>query len=291
MEANGLQRVRIWVDVEESTGQVVALELRFAFHDPGCPVCRVRQQSVHRYLFGLLWEDVNNVRTRIELASSHGFCPEHTWQLYHLANARFYGEAGIAIVYEDLARYLADRLRHAGSCAPNATRKPRWWQYGWRRLRAALGLHRSASVRPERSCPACERGDTCEARNLEWLVEGCLDPAFRKLYEASDGLCLPHLCQALAMAKDTHPRAIPVLACATAQRLEGLAGDLGEYVRKHAWEYRHERVTEEEQISVHRMSQLVGGLDRYALELGRSEPASQGLTRDRLKQMGLRIDE
>ena len=148
MEANGLQRVRIWVDVEESTGQVVALELRCAFHDPGCPVCRVRQQSVHRYLFGLLWEDVNN-----------------------------------------------------------------------------------------------------------------------------------------------HPRTIPVLACATVQRLEGLAGDLGEYVRKHAWEYRHERVTEEEQISVHRMSQLVGGLDRYALELGRPEPASQGLTRDRLKQMGLRIDE
>lgn len=271
--------------------RVTALELRSALHYPGCPVCRVKEQSVHRHLFGLLWENVNNMGARIVLAGSLGYCPRHTWQLYDLAGTFFSREAGIAIIYQDLARHVAHRLRRAGACAPEAAGKPRWWQRGWKWLRTAVGLRPSKSTSPTRSCPACTHGDACEERNLEWLVEGCLDAPFRALYEASDGLCLPHLRQALAMAERAHPDVARYLACATVERLEGLAGALDAYARKHAWEYRHEPVTEEEQSSVYRISQFLGGLDWHELELSQANPVPQRWTRDRLKQMGLRIDE
>jgi hypothetical protein len=246
---------------------------------------------VHQHLFRLLWEDVNNMGTRAALAGSLGFCPEHTWQFYHLADTLFSGEAGIAIIYQDLVRYLARRLQHAGACPPKAARERRWWQPGWERLRAALGLRLSESTCPTRSCPACACGEACEKRNLEWLVEGCLDPAFRPLYEASDGLCLPHLRQALALAEHTHPEVAHLLACAAVQRLEALASNLGEYTRKHAWKYRHERITREEQTSVYRTSWFLGGMQRRAPEPDQPDAASQNLTLEHLKQMGLRIDE
>jgi hypothetical protein len=136
---------------------------------------------------------------------------------------------------------------------------------------------------------ACAHACLVEAI-LVWC-EWCLDATFRPLYEASDGLCLPHLHEALALAEHIHPEAARFLVCATVQRLEGLASDLDEYIRKHAWKYRHELVTEEEEMAAYRTSLLFGGLDRYELELGKPDPTSQSLTRDRLKQMGLRIDE
>jgi hypothetical protein len=270
--------------------RVVAYELRSAFREPGCPVCRVRQQAMYRYLFRLLWENVNNMTTRIELGDSIGFCSEHTWQLHRVADD-IGEETGISIVYEDLARDVARRLSTWGAHLPHRRSGLRWLADVGTRIRAALGIRDRPPIAAGRDCPACVRGDQSEERNIAWLVQGCAESEFRSRYVASDGLCLSHLRQALALAERSDPDVARFLAHIAEQRLEALADNLYERIRKHAWAYRHEPVTEAERTSVRRASAFFGGQDRYNTQADGSARPIPHLTTRRLKQTGLRIDE
>lgn len=269
--------------------RVVAYELRNAFHKPGCPVCQVRCQSEHWYLFYLLWENVNNMGIRIALSESMGFCPEHTWQLYGIA-ADLGEETGIGILYEDLVSQMAAHLTPFEAPPPNRQAGVRWLVDVGIRIRTALGIQRR-QIPAGRHCPACVRGDQSEERNIAWLVQGCAEREFRARYASSDGLCLSHLRQALAMAERTDPNVARFLARVTKQRLEALAGNLHECVRKHAWVYRHEPMTGPERTSVRRASAFFGGRDRCSAQATASAQPAQHLTPERLKQLGLRIDE
>jgi len=276
-----------------STGdgpKVVALELRSAFHQPGCPICRVKEQSAYRYLFGLLWENVNNMGIRLHLVDSLGFCPEHTWHLWCLASAEFGGEVGTHILYEAVVRNVAGRLCRLQAHLPDRVSTP-WWLRGWMRLRAALGIPRRKDLMPTRRCPACECVSDAEERNMHWLIEGCGDAAFWASYAASDGLCLTHLRQAVEGSLWTNSRAARLLTELAVQRLQVLDGDLNGHIRKRAWECRHETMTDGEQSSAHRAAQFLGGQDPCS---GRTEAHSQKpeyLPSRFYRQMGLRVDE
>jgi hypothetical protein len=77
-----------------------------------------------------------------------------------------------------------------------------------------------------------------EKASLRWLVGHLVDPEFRKLYAASDGLCLAHLRGALACTdeEETARRLVKLAA----DRLSPLLSDLKEYGRKHSWDHRNE---------------------------------------------------
>ena len=59
------------------------------------------------------------------------------------------------------------------------------------------------------------------------------DPAVRQKYEAGDGLCLPHIDQAL-QADDDGSRA---LAEAAVSMLGTIVGELDEYIKKHDYRF------------------------------------------------------
>jgi hypothetical protein len=99
-------------------------------------------------------------------------------------------------------------------------------------------------------------GDLVEI-NLGWLVEQIADADFLALYAASDGLCLPHLRRALALARDEE--AVRRLAEVSLNRLAPLAADAGEYVRKMDWNNRHEPKHPWEQVSWVRAVAFVSG--------------------------------
>src|SRR3972149_2812113 len=48
---------------------------------PGCPFCRLSEETVNRYLGAILYENVNDPGTRDQLRSSLGYCNEHAWRL------------------------------------------------------------------------------------------------------------------------------------------------------------------------------------------------------------------
>ena len=248
---------------------VVTLELRGAFRQPGCPICRVKQTAADQYIFHLLWENVNDYTTRLHLVRGLGFCPEHTWQVYHTEVDQFGDGLGVSIIYEHLTRLIVEGLGNFQTgLLVNVPVHGHWWQRAWTRLRAAARQTTSLPHRPcmeglapTEECRVCFHAKTTEQYDIEWLVQGCADMGFRNKYAASDGLCLTHLRQALERAARSDPEAARFLADDAARRLSELVTDLSEYGRKHSWQYRHEVKTDGERDSPHRASWFFGGQD------------------------------
>ena len=225
--------------------------LRLAFRECGCPVCRLRQQAERRYLFTLLYENVNDGGARSHLVRGLGLCQEHAWALQAVEQERWHDGLGVGIIYEDLAgRVLAslteyleqNSLSRADTRARLGQRLESWGAMGrWlarRLLPSAPGASLLAHVSPAARCRACEIVDRMGRVQLDWLLQGLAEPEFRDLYGASDGLCLPHLRRALAGARAE--QAVHCLAEVAAAQLGPLVHDLKEYVRKRDWNNREE---------------------------------------------------
>lgn len=244
---------------------LIALELKLAFRKPGCPICRLRHRAAERYIRSVLWENVNDGETRMHIVRSLGFCHTHAWQLQQTEARAWQDGLGTGIIYEDLTKralagleaYLHDQERHVARlrAQPNRWRRRlarigQWWRRSFgRQAKADSGEQWPPGLNPRGQCRVCEISGGSEATYLEWLIRGCRDAEFQEWYCASDGLCLHHLRRALAQAGREHPEAALFLARTARDKLDRLAVELREYIRKHAWEFRHEPKLSEEQSS------------------------------------------
>ena len=101
-------------------------------------------------------------------------------------------------------------------------------------------------------CYVCETGRTFAQYVLEGLLgglEGQEGVDIPKFYQTSDGLCLPHLRSALAQNHPGGSQAGRILVEHIQKRMTALQTHLSEYVRKHGWDFRAERITPEEYAS------------------------------------------
>jgi hypothetical protein len=240
---------------------LIMVDLKRAFEQSGCPICRLRRRTARRYLHSLLWENVNDPGTRAHLVRALGFCHAHAWQLQQMEKSLWGGGLGTGIIYEDLAtRALAGLEAYVNAWEPAPDRPHRWRRcvrrFGklWKRwLWRPVAVHPDGALppglAPQQRCRACEITDSSERTNLAWLVKSCAQTEFREWYRASDGLCLPHLRQALALAEREDPAVALFLAQTGYEKLTRLTMQLREYIRKHAWEYRDEPKLPEEQSS------------------------------------------
>lgn len=223
-------------------------ELQAAFRLEGCPICRIREETERRYLFHLLWENVNDLATRERLVRSYGFCPAHTWILFRIEKDSFGDHLGSAILYQDLAARLSDQLGQ-------------WSQGGSPASHRRVG-RKQRLLRPESRCPACELGEATEQRTLGWMIAAFADEGFRRAYHDSEGLCYRHLIEALELAARTGSEAARFLASDAVARLNALSQDLEGYIRKHVWQYRNEPMEERESRAPARAARFFGGLGR-----------------------------
>ena len=244
---------------------IVTLHLQDALGKPGCPICRVRRESEAHYIFYLLHENVNDLNTRGHLIASQGLCPTHTWQTLRREENGFGDALGNSIIYADLCQRAAQGLEHyLKHSSGRAPRDPPNWRDRLRGVldRLATNDGRMARLTPREACRVCEMGESTARSNVGWLLEGCTnaDPVFRAAYEASSGLCLAHLRQALSHSEPSLASGVRFIAAASARKLAALTHDLEEYGRKQAWDNRHEKLTEAETASVERAAGFFGGL-------------------------------
>jgi hypothetical protein len=235
--------------------------------EPGCPACTARRQAERKYLEGLLWEGLSDGALRAKLKRSLGFCPDHAWALQATEDSLWRDGLGTARLYDDLAWQIVKSLEQY---AADQTGRPLAGLRHWfTRLGQSLWLARwtaqlLAKLTPQQLCPVCQIGQGAEKRLLHTLLASYQTDEVWLAFSQSDGLCLPHLRQALARANRP---AAAYLIDAALQKLRPLLVDLAEYQRKHAWQFWAESISEqEEEAWVRTVAFLAGEAETSAPE-------------------------
>ena len=199
----------------------------------GCPICRLEQQGVERYLDQQFYENVNSPKWREHLRGSLGFCHEHAW----LGVDQRLGDAlGYSIIYRDLVNSVLKQLETAP--ARNKSGKIQ------------------DTLAPRKHCPVCEQRDHITHTYLKVLAEELKTPEMISALQQSDGLCLPHLRMALAQVRDETARG--QLIQIQRQKLEGLRAELDEFIRKNDYQAAQEGFGSEGDAWLRSIGMIVG---------------------------------
>jgi uncharacterized protein DUF6062 len=196
----------------------------------GCPICRLEQKSVERYLDHQFYENVNAPAWRDRLRASHGFCHEHAW----LGVKQRLGDAlGYSIIYRDIVNSILTQLSAHSSPAPSVSRRTSLLQQIPEAVRKMIEKMLPA-LTPRKRCPVCEHQDETTRSTLAVLVEELETPEMTDALQGSEGLCLPHLRLALERVKDLS--ACETLLAIQRGKLESLRSELEEFIRKNDYQ-------------------------------------------------------
>ena len=209
--------------MKKSTGYY---DLRQAFSEPGCAICRLLRKQADGYVQATLWELVNDIDGRAEFDQARGYCNEHAWML-----VRHGGSLGAAILMDSVLTTVS-RIVERESFEPQSG-------FSLRQLRGVFNSSEPSpttaklvsALEPKKPCAVCTAVQKSEKYYVRALIihiteaEG-LAPA----YQDSNGLCLPHFRLTLAGVSDETTFEAVVAAQKTAwQRLQA---HLREFIRK-----------------------------------------------------------
>ncbi len=223
-----------------------------ACREPGCPVCRLEQHSVERYLDNQFYENVNAPAWRDRLRSSLGFCREHSWLT---VNQRLGDALGFSIIYHDVINSILNQLNNSGSSAPTSRRRISLLRQIPEQARNMIEKMLSA-ITPRKRCPACDHRDETTRTTLSVLIEELETSEMMDALQASEGLCLPHLRLALEHVKDFS--ACEKLLTIHRPKLEGLRAELAEFIRKNDYQAMKEGFGKEGDAWLRAVSMFVG---------------------------------
>jgi hypothetical protein len=198
---------------------------------PGCPVCRLEQQAVERYLDHLFYESVNDSSTRAHLRASLGFCREHAGLLLDTG----LGSAlGMSIIYHDVFGTVLKRLKRKNSTSSEGTILARLLGRAPTELAATLERVKHA-LSPRETCLACQQKDSTARMVLTVLADSIQEKEMLTAFSNSSGLCLPHLRQACEQVQDGV--VLADLLKVELEKLEKLHTELAEFIRKNDYRY------------------------------------------------------
>jgi len=201
-----------------------------ALAEEGCPICRLGLRAVRRLLDSVAYENVNDPGLRATLREAQGFCNRHAWQ--YVEEQR--DGLGTALIYRDALHRLQQALAELPAAELVRPRRG----FGLSRLGDNGHEPRRAAARhlaPRARCPACTMLAEAEARYLATLLDHLPDSEFARRFAASEGLCLPHLRQAI-IDYEQGP-GLEALLAAEEEQLARLDAQLGEYLRKQDYRF------------------------------------------------------
>jgi hypothetical protein len=181
------------------------------------------QASSTAYLEAIFYEQVTDVGTRRKLRQTRGFCNRHMWEAQHMKTAAL----GVAIIAQDLldeelSRLLALQHGHPGQFG----RSPEPAKLGRQAIHAFIrAWHRRGM------CPACEVAIEHEKHALATLLTSWSEGNFAHQFDASSGLCLPHV--ARLIEQHTSSPALGAFLEAQRRHYARLIAELEKFSRKH----------------------------------------------------------
>lgn len=219
------------------TNPVSHHDLLDAFGEPGCPVCRVVLRAVERFIQGTNRDLVNTPDVWNEIMASLGFCNLHAQQWLATAHP-----LGTAYIYETLLERIGKEIEQQKPARGAG-------------LRSRLGAGNASALMPEKRCLICIQRDEQEALLISTLLKGLGEASFRSAYQASSGLCFPHLRRALGSA---NAESFKLLRTHALNEQARLRDQLKEIIRKHDYRFRDEPIGEERDAT-ERAVNLVAG--------------------------------
>lgn len=199
----------------------------------GCPICRLSERAVHRYLASVVYEFVNDPGVRARLRRSYGYCNEHAWRLVGLGGGN---ALAIALIHHDLVTVALARLERLTF----DRRHPRWRRFlqmiSWGRA-SGTTQRPPPSLTAKQRCPACVHRDKAEQIALTAVLDALAsgDDRMRNALERSSGFCLPHLRHALTRVSDE--QGFDYLRRLSVGKLHGLQSSLELFVQRSDYRY------------------------------------------------------
>jgi hypothetical protein len=240
---------------KESEGAVMpfaltAVQLDEAMKKPGCPVCRLAEESVQKSASGFLYENSMNPEVRQPIIEARGFCPDHTLLLVAVEMSSSGPVLGINYIYEQLARLVADELTAQKPSVPGFSKVLKYFQ---------------PSTPPLPVCPLCEHEKQSATNLLQALFEELEEDTSvtRNAYAQSEGLCYSHLTSGLRENSPLYPASSKFLIDQTKERLTAQSAEMREYIRKHDWHYRDEKISPSELTAWKKVLTFFTGLPEY----------------------------
>ncbi len=220
-------------------------DLLDAFKEDGCPICRIGLHSVAHYIESINYDSVGDQGIRAQLRKSLGYCNLHAYQWLRAAFV-----LGTANIYREVVRVIRDdlqaRTHHAHALGD--------------RVLSLFGDHDDEGpdnlILPTASCPICEVLAETEHRLVKTLIHGLADAGFRDAYNASLGLCIPHL--RLALPAATTQVAYETVKSHALRTEETLIAQLSEIIRKNDYRYMHEPSGEEKGAAARAVAHVAG---------------------------------
>jgi hypothetical protein len=233
-------------------------ELHLALRHPGCPICRLTNQAVARYLESTSYENVNDLSVREELRAAQGWCAVHAARWLEQLDA-----LGTAIIYKDVLDTARRALREARPVPAAAEAAPDLLG----KLRGLVGSgsapHPGSAIaealEPTGTCPACAQMRTSERHYLGAFSGALASPAFLVAYRPHPtGICLPHLRAVLRGLPD--PALVAALVEAQAAILARTSAALAEVIRKNDYRFRQEPRGDEFRVPAWAVEQAAGSV-------------------------------
>lgn len=219
-----------------------------AMKKPGCPVCRLEHEVAIHSLDSFLWESTNDPGARKPINDAYGFCPEHTRMLVAVEMSNSGPLLGVNIIYELLSKNVSRDLKNI----KRTESKNQEGQSFFEKLGFRIDTSQKPVIlKPKEQCPICDQMDQSGRNILSTLCQMITDKDEKiiEVYRQSDGLCLRHLRIGLQDFMMEHPFAADILINDAVQRLNTQQVQMLEYIRKHNWAYREEKLTPEEGIA------------------------------------------
>jgi len=210
------------------------LDLIEACAQAGCPICRLTDASVSRYLDALMYELVNDIEMRDRLRRSLGFCNTHAHQLLKGVGLSL----GIGILYRDLVNTTLKQLEQVKFSSTRSLTLRAAREALDREQPSAATEPAVAALTPPEGCPACAYQAEKETRLLTAMLDSLKDERMQTALQASAGLCLPHVRRAFQFARSEST--FETLVALTRDRLTQLRAELDEFIRKNDYRFRDE---------------------------------------------------
>ncbi len=181
-----------------------------------CFLCSLELKGLQKYFDNLLYEQVNDVSIRAELARSKGFCNRHS------AFFLKYGSSlGTAIIYRNLSALFDEMLKGFESVHTTL-----------------LKLPKEANWRKHKNCPACKHqiDDRKQYNEIFLYAIEQSDEQMTVAYENAKPICVPHFLELLDGIKHNHKLRRYVIEIER-QKIKSLIAELDEFIRKYDYRY------------------------------------------------------